>query len=127
MTTPDADRPARIKRMTAAGMTAPQIATALGISTRTVQRHREKTGCAQPAPTPLTPEQLAHAETLLHDGCSIKEVARTIGCGQYTIRRHFPGSTGWPHQQCGAFTSESKRLQQLERQRTHPAPRPATR
>ena len=101
----DAERAERCKAvaaMTRRGMTAPEIAEALGTTARTVQRYRSAAGVAKPLPKRLTAAQLDFARQLLDDGSSFKEVARSIGCDPATISYWFPGR-GWTATQSGAW------------------------
>lgn len=96
----DVERRAEIVRLTRAQHTAADIAEQLGISTRTVIRHRREGGCAQPAPRPFTAAEIRLAESLLDDGASYGEVARTLGRHMAVIRIRFP-ERGWPQYRGG--------------------------
>lgn len=79
------------------GLSAAQLADIFHISTRHVARLRRELGVAQPAPHSarrMDAEWKAKAGALLDEGAPIKEVARTLGCDEYTVHRHFPGR-GW--------------------------------
>jgi methylphosphotriester-DNA--protein-cysteine methyltransferase len=93
----------RVAEWTRAGVVAEDIAARLKISKRSVLRYRRRAGVAQPPPVPLTAEQLARAEHLLDDGCSVAETARTIGCSDRSVVRHFPGRA-WTREQIYAHT-----------------------
>lgn len=96
-----AERRARVAAMTRCGMSAPQIASVLRVTKRTVTRDRTAIGCNRGAPSvPLTDDERRRAATLLDEGCSYVEAARTIGRGHKALRKAFPGHT-WTHQQCG--------------------------
>lgn len=97
-----AKRREQVVELTRAGLSAPQIADRLGIATRTVQRHRVAAGIAQPPARHLTPAQIHRARQLLDDGASYKEVARTIGCANKSVRYRFPGR-GWTLAECGRW------------------------
>lgn len=85
------ERYRRIAELTRQGMTARQIAEALGCTMRTVCRARARTGVSRPA-APLYPDEVwVMAESLLKDGASLMEVARTIGCDHRTVTKRFPG------------------------------------
>ena len=86
-----AERRERVLQMTKLGFSAAQISAVLGVTTRTVQRDRDKMGCAQPVPPRITPEEIERARALLDDGCSRKEVARTLGRSADAIAHYFPG------------------------------------
>ncbi|HEY2066352.1 MAG TPA: helix-turn-helix domain-containing protein [Gemmatimonadaceae bacterium] len=102
-----AERRARVQRLTHEGRTAKAIAVALGITPRTVQRIRGDLGIAKPKPPILTDDEKRLAATLLDDGASYEEVARTIGRSAHAVRLAFPGR-GWTREQCGAFRFEPR-------------------
>jgi hypothetical protein len=89
-----AKRDARIRALTRAGYSTREIAAAVGVHERTVSRARVRTGVAQPANRPFTADDMRTAGSLLDDGASLSEVARTIGRDPITIRKYFPGC-GW--------------------------------
>jgi DNA-binding CsgD family transcriptional regulator len=91
-------RRAEVVRLTGAGWSAHQIGQLLGITDRSVLRHRVAAGVAQPPVPPVTVEELARADALLADGCSYAEVARTLGRSTSPFRRSFPGR-GWTTEQ----------------------------
>ncbi|QOC55918.1 helix-turn-helix DNA binding domain protein [Gordonia phage DirtyBoi] len=97
-----AERRDLVAELTRAGLTASQISDRLGITTRTVQRHRVAAGIAQPPARHLTPEQIDTARQLIDDGASYKEAARTIGCNKVTVAKRFPGR-GWTLAECGRW------------------------
>lgn len=100
-----ADRRAKVVEWTRWGVTARQISIRLGITERSVQRHRAAAGIAKRQwADRLTVEELARAEELLDDGCSFAEVGRTLGRDMRTIRHHFPGR-GWTPEQTLEFLS----------------------
>lgn len=79
------------------GLSAAQLADIFHISTRHVARLRRELGVAQPAPHSarrMGPEWKAKAGALLDEGAPVQEVARTLGCNESTVNRHFPGR-GW--------------------------------
>jgi DNA-binding CsgD family transcriptional regulator len=80
-----------VAALTRAGCTAPMIAEKLQISTRTVQRIRGKTGCAERKAPLLTGSEILAAIELLEDGASYEEVGRTLGRNAVTIARNIPG------------------------------------
>jgi transposase len=88
----------RVAAMTAAGMTAAVIAEALHVTPRTVIRDRRALGISKPRPEIVPAEKWHAAEALIDDGASICEAARTVGIGQVTANRHFPGR-GWTRRQ----------------------------
>lgn len=99
------ERLPRVLAMTREGVSAKQIALELGVSARTIHRDRAVLGVAQQAPERLTRELHELAHRLLEDGCSYREVARTVGRSDVQIRRAFPGY-GWTGQQSGSWTRE---------------------
>jgi DNA-binding CsgD family transcriptional regulator len=94
-------REEEVVRLTAKGMSATQIAERLGVHYRTVVRYRTRAGVAQPVRNPWTESELQRCESLLADGCSLAEVARTVrGHEGGNIYRHprLRGK-GWSNQQ----------------------------
>lgn len=89
------ERRARVVELTRQGYSATQIADIIGITRRSVTRIRSDAGIAQQIDVvPLTEDERRSAAALLDDGCSISEVARTLGRCDTTIHKHFPGR-GW--------------------------------
>jgi IS30 family transposase len=89
-------RRARVVELTRQGFSATEIAGILSITKRSVTRIRSDAGIAQQIEVvPLTEDERRSAAALLDDGCSISEVARTLGRCDTTIHKHFPGR-GWP-------------------------------
>jgi IS30 family transposase len=88
-------RDQRIAQLTLAGKSARQVAEEVGVTKRTVQRARMRTGVAKPPRQPLAGDEIRCAETLLDDGASYTEVARTLGRHPETIARNFPGRSTW--------------------------------
>ena len=105
----DPERDERIATLTRQGMSAPQIAVRVGVTPRTVQRARARTGTARPYGHRMTPEQITRAGELLADGCSFKEVGDSLGFCGWTIARHFPGR-GWTESQAGKFAADIRRM-----------------
>ncbi len=100
-------RKARVAALTWEGKSAREIAAILGISDRTVVRLRRSSGCSggpAEAREPLPADYVAKAEAMLEDGCSYKEVARTLGCSHVWVARRFPGR-GWTRSQGAAFAN----------------------
>lgn len=90
-----------MRALTLAGSSAPEIAQILGVTDRTVSRIRTRLGLTQPQDwRPMNDTDKQSATLLFDDGCSIAEVARTLGFCTSTIRRHFPGRC-WTDQQSG--------------------------
>lgn len=94
------DEPVRL--LTLAGRNSAQIAVQLGITQRTVQRARNRTGVARPKNPLMTEGELLRAKELLKDGAPYTEVARTLGRSADTISDHFPGY-GWGRASGAAF------------------------
>lgn len=94
------ERRAQVAAMTRLGMTAAEIADALKVTERTVERDRAAAGLSRPPAPRLTDHELARAQSLIDDGCSHSEVARTLGVHQTTVSRYFPGR-GWSFTQAG--------------------------
>lgn len=87
-TTTDFDR---IAELHAAGKSAPEIALAVGCTSRTVQRWRQRTGnTLAPRRDPYPDSVRQQAARLIADGCNIQETARTVGVDPNTIKRWMP-------------------------------------
>ena len=85
-----AERRDRVAELTRQGLTAGTIAEILGITKRSVQRHRKERGVTQPPAVHMTAEELLRAKEMLEDGASCREVARTLGRTHGTILKRFP-------------------------------------
>lgn len=85
---PHADE--RIAELTRQGLSARQIADRVGMTTRTVCRARRRMGLSKPIAPRMSPAELTLAQSLLDDGASIEETARTLGRAHATITHHFP-------------------------------------
>ncbi len=81
----------KVAILTRQGLTAGQIADRLGVTTRTVVRYRNRTGVSQKTSGLLTQQEIDLAKSLLDDGCSYEETARTVRCSASTLKRRFPG------------------------------------
>lgn len=90
----------RVVELTNDGKTAKDIAEILGITERSVTRHRSRAGIARAVKPPLTQSELDAARQLLCDGASYKDVARTIGCSSTRLAHHLPGYA-WTYQEIG--------------------------
>lgn len=88
-------RDQHIAELTRARYTAREIAAAVGVTRRSVERARARTGLSKPRSPYLTDAEIRQAEALLADGASYEEVARTLSRCTDNIRRRFPGQ-GWP-------------------------------
>lgn len=104
-----AKRRDRVKSLTDQGMTAPEIAALLKVSTRTVVRYRRATGCSQPVGRHLTDDEIATAGEMLDDGCPVQEVAETLGVSAWAITARYPGRA-WTRSQISAFGGLHSRL-----------------
>lgn len=102
-----AARRERVIMLTSQGVSAPTISAILGISKRSVQRHRARAGIAEDAALPLSDAEKARAKALLEDGCSYNEVARTVGRTSHSLKRWFPGY-GWPPQEVGRLAAAQR-------------------
>lgn len=75
-----------------------EIADILKISERTVHRYRRRAGFPTQPSEPWTAEDQRRADMLFDDGCSLNEVARTLGRTDTVIKRHCPGRK-WTREQ----------------------------
>ena len=103
----------RVMELTRDGRSARDIAEILGITERSVLRHRRAAGLSREPGTPMTADELRRAEALLNDGCSLQEVARTLGRSARTIKRRFPGRA-WTRAQIDEHLSMIRRFKALE-------------
>lgn len=83
------ERRDRVARLTREGWTAQQIAWELGVSTRTVSRHRVAAGVGGPPGRPVTDEEIDAVCALRIGGASWAEVARVLGRDKKMIWRAF--------------------------------------
>lgn len=84
-------------------LSAADAAKLLGVSARTITRHRARLGVSQASPGGAvrpSPELLAEIAARLDDGWPVKEVARTYGTTWRTVARHFPGRS-WTRAEAG--------------------------
>lgn len=58
----------------------------------------------------ITPEMVERMRLLLEDGCSYREVARTLGVHSTAVRRRFPG-TGWTQGEGASLRVYEKRVE----------------
>ena len=122
------DRREQVTAMTRQGMTAKQIGEALGIASRNVVRYRVAAGITQPASVRVTDAQWQAAARMLQDGCSLAEIARTIGANPSTVAAHYPGR-GWTKQEVGewrAFMRKANRQLKAIDTKQRPAQHAAT-
>lgn len=102
----------RIIEYTRKGFSASLIADIEKVTPRSVFRIRHQTGMSQGGPPkPLTEDELATAASMLDDGCSIAEVARTLGRHYPTLAKYFPGR-GWSKEDAARFAAWSFRMSQ---------------
>lgn len=80
-----------VKALAAEGTTASAMAEILGVTERTIYRDLAALGLTHRNHWIWTPEMDQLARNLLEDQCPYTEVARTIGCNQWTVMRRFPG------------------------------------
>jgi DNA-binding CsgD family transcriptional regulator len=81
----------RLAALHAEGRSAREIAEALECAPRTVSRWRSRTGHnIRSAAVTYPPSTHERARRLIEDGCSLEEVARTVGTTGKTIARWFP-------------------------------------
>jgi DNA-binding CsgD family transcriptional regulator len=110
-----AERRAQVVELTRQGLSTPQIADKLGITDRSVQRHKIAAGIAVERHPLLSEAETRWAEMLLDDGCPYAEVARTLDRSISTIRRVFPGRTWSPSDngQCVRMLARFTALEKL--------------
>ena len=95
-----------------AGYTISDQAYFLDVSTRTVQRLWARLGLQAPVVGYYGPEVKAEAETMLDEGCSFAETARSLGVAESTVQRWFPGR-GWTQKQTAEHRGLLRRHKQL--------------
>lgn len=104
------DRLATVKRMTLARFSQREIAVALGMSPNaksSVRRMQQELQLAPSRiPRPWTAAELTLAEKLFDDGCSGKEVARTLSRPLTSVRKRFPGRS-WTRKQARQFQADT--------------------
>lgn len=101
-----------VARMHKQGQPSTVIAKAAECHPRTVQRILRTLGYTQPQPDrnnrPLAPEMHRAIEAMLDDGASFYEISRTLGVGDCTLRKHYPGRA-WDAQQVGQHGAAIRR------------------
>lgn len=113
MSTDDiAKRRDAVMRWVEQGFTSPDIAKHLGVTERTIERDREALGIAL-TPRRWTNEEHLRAVTLIAYGCSLTEVADTIGRSRSSVWHRFKGM-GWTPQQCGEYGGMRKLQRRLD-------------
>lgn len=111
-----AARRAEVVRLTRLGRSAPEIAEIIGITPRTVQRHRQAAGISAGPAIPLSAHEKERALSLLQDGASYAEVGRTLGRSEDRLQVNFPGY-GWTREQTGAHNAAIQRARHAEARR----------
>lgn len=102
-----------IAEMTRRGLTAREIAGALGCTQRTVVRYRERAKVYVYAPAPpMSPDEVAWAQSMIEDGCNYYEIGRTLGRNWSTIAKRWPGHS-WTPAQVVEYRSMVRRLESL--------------
>ena len=111
--TPEATE--RVAELTRQGLSAPVIAEMLGVSTRTVQRARQRAGVSQPASNPFSDDEKRRAQAMLDDGASMGEVARTLGRSRTPLLRCFGEYPRWTPAQIAEAAALGRAMARLER------------
>lgn len=115
MPTYNPERTERVVKLTQRGLTSPEIARMLGVSSRTVQRHRKLAGISQPLPPPFSEDEYRRAQELFEDGASLHEIANTLGRSNTPLLRLFPNYNKWDRQQCAEAGKWGREMARLER------------
>lgn len=98
-----------ILELSRAGWSLAEVAARVGCTERTVSRVRKLAGVSKRSNwQPLTSERLAEVERLLADGCSLREVRRTLRIGNWTLQKHFHGQ-GWSRVESAQFAAAVRR------------------
>lgn len=98
-----------VYQMSVSGKSTREICAQTGLKERTVQRIRAELNTPGKVNRPFTDEELATAQTMLDDGCSYAEVARTLGRRDHGIRQRFPGR-GWSQEQIREWSSWAMKM-----------------
>jgi transposase len=104
---------AAVRRMTMVGHTAREIGDALGVHKATVWRMRKELEITGRVNRPWTADELNKAALLFDDGCSLKEVSRTIGRPISSVRKKFPGR-GWTLAQAAHHQRAIRDFEQID-------------
>ena len=110
-----AERTRRVAEFTRQGLSAPAIANILGVSTRSVQRARQRGGVSQGAPVPFSEDEERLAQALLDDGASMGEVARTLGRSRTPLLRRFRDYVRWTPAQAAEAAAMGRAMARFER------------
>lgn len=109
------EREATITAMSRDGATLDTIASATGLSRRTIERARRELGLTNAtalAGARLTAPRRAQLAQLIADRTSHAEIIRTMRISGATIRRHHPG-TAWDPVTAGEHGQAQRRLNQI--------------
>lgn len=92
-------------------LTVQDAAKRLGVTPRSIQRARAALGISRPNPRarPISPELHARIGQMVEDGCSIREIERTLGTTWQTVTRYYPGSA-WSWQDVGRYAATVRKL-----------------
>jgi len=96
-----------VRRLTAEGRPAHEIARRLGVTERTVTRDRGALGIAQPQ-SRVSPEQERLIAALVEDGAPFREIERTVGVSRDAIGRRHPGRA-WTRTQVAEYAALQRR------------------
>lgn len=103
----------RLRILVSEGRSLDEIADEMGVTERTVSRHKRALGLSAPkAPFRPLEEWLPKADRLLEEGYSQLAVSEVLGVGSSTVSKYFPGR-GWTDKQKGTYAQEVARLNQL--------------
>lgn len=109
MNRPRVDR-SEFLRLHHEGLSLPQLADRFNVTTRTASRLRQELGLARPSPHSsrrMDEAWRVQAGRMLDDGMPVSEVAKTLGCNEVTVARHFPGR-GWDRSTIGRYAKAVK-------------------
>lgn len=90
------ERHAKIIHLSRQGLSVQRIAEQVGVHPQTVVDVRVANQCGRWARRLFTDSEIQACLTMLEDGASYNEVARTVGRHVGTVARRFPGY-GWSH------------------------------
>lgn len=104
---------ARADRLLRQGLAAAEVAAELRCTTRTILRIKHELGLPVQRNRPWTEDDQRRAQALFDDGCSAKEVARTLDRALCVVRGRFPGYR-WSCSQGGKFGMTIRYMQDYE-------------